>query len=140
MKNKLTKMFASILVTASVSAGAVALSAPAQAGSGGCTLGYACLWESRYFEGRSYGKKFDGVVKASIDNNSNAAAANGKSCGVTRFYDAYTYRGSYFYLQSETKERTNYRDPYLTNGAGKGPNSDENWQDRISYIYFDKCD
>ncbi len=33
----------------------------------------------------------------------------------------------------------NYQDPNLSNGAGYGKNWIQNWENRISYILFDKC-
>lgn len=49
-------MLANLLVLAGFSAGLAAVTVPVQAAPGECESGFACLWESRYYQGRSTGK------------------------------------------------------------------------------------
>lgn len=66
-----------------------------------------------------------------------SAAANGGTCDATRFYDnGAASTGSYFVLNSRTLAGVNYRDPKLSNGAGTGPYSAQNWDNRVSRIVF----
>lgn len=72
-----------------------------------------------------------------MNNKASSAAANGNLCYRTRFYDyAGGASGSYFELYSQTMVNSNYRDPNLRNGAGIGMHRDQNWNDRVSYIWF----
>ena len=112
-------------------------SLPASAGTGACQLGYACIWEHNDYEGLSYGKRYNGPVVSSINNMASSATANGNLCHRTRYYDyAGGPSGSYFELYSQTMVNSNYRDPNLRNGAGIGAYRDQNWNDRVSYIWF----
>jgi len=108
----------------------------AQAGTGACTLGYACLWQNNDYNGTDYGKLYNGSVVSTMDNKASSAASNGKTCSKTRFYDSSNGTGKYFELSSQYLVGSNYRDPNLSNGAGVGPYSGENWSDRVSYIAF----
>lgn len=131
------KIIVSSLIAVTALGSALATATTATAGSGGCTLGYACLWEHRDYEGKSYGKQYDGPVVSTMTNKASSAAANGNQCHMARFYDAATGpTGAYFELYSETRMDRNYRDPNLRNGAGVGPYAKQNWNDRVSYIYF----
>lgn len=129
----------SIIVAAgsAVLLSAVGFVAPAWAGSGACQRGYACLWEDGDYEGLSYGKQYNGTVVSTMNNKASSATANGNLCLRTRFYDnSGGPSGSYFELYSQTQMATNYRDPNLKNGAGLGPYKGQNWDNRVSYIYF----
>ncbi|MGV9182753.1 peptidase inhibitor family I36 protein [Arcanobacterium canis] len=134
------KKIAALAASALVGISSIAFAVPASAGTGECKLGYACLWENRSFDGRSYGKNRDGAVTPSMNNRASSAAANGNVCYATRFYDyANPVGGGFFILWSETKKGKNYKDPNLSNGAGwdvYGNLVKDNWEDRISYIMF----
>lgn len=132
---RMKKLSAAVGGAALVLAG-MTMVAPAYAGSANCPLGYACLWDSEDYGGFAYQQQYTKAVRSDVNNRANAAKANGNICDTTRFYDNRSMTGKYFVLYSQTKKRFNYQDPYLTNGAGEGPYSRENWENRVSYIWF----
>ncbi|WP_346727644.1 peptidase inhibitor family I36 protein [Mobiluncus mulieris] len=105
----------------------------------GCPRGYACLWQYKDYRGYPWNtSSHRATVGGNLNNNSNSAAANGR-CKKTYFYDNDDLTGHYFYLASQHRVGGNYQDPFLRNGAGKGPFAHENWENRIGSIKFDDC-
>lgn len=98
-----------------------------------CALGWACIWKNSNYGGTWDANQYDGIVSMTT---SNSAWANGNSCYRTSFRTGPFDYNPYFILDSQTKIKTNYRDPNLTNGAGTGPYKSQNWKDRIRYIRF----
>ncbi|MCU9995435.1 peptidase inhibitor family I36 protein [Mobiluncus mulieris] len=105
----------------------------------GCPVGYACIWQNKHYNGRYwFQSNHEQVTPDGMNNKASSAAANGSKCRITRFYDSPSPSGAFFILDSQQHGR-NYQDPNLSNGAGYGKNWIENWENRISYILFDKC-
>lgn len=121
--------------------GLVAMPKAAYAGDGNCALGNACIWQHTNYNGNYYGQSAnESSVSSLLNNAASSAAANGKACYATRFYDnGAQATGSYFILNSKYRTGQNYRDPNLVNGAGLGPYNTQNWNDRISRIKFTGC-
>ncbi|TBW20871.1 hypothetical protein EZJ44_08055 [Arcanobacterium bovis] len=140
--NKKTRSLKASIAAVTLAATSLVVAAPiASAGTGACPLGASCVWIHYNYDGIA-GENYShsSPVHASRDNNTKSAAANGKSCYATHFYD---YRwgnsGSYFTLYSKYMKGSNYQDPNLSNGAGVGPYANENWADRISRVTYDGC-
>jgi hypothetical protein len=115
---------------------------PAQAATAGdCIKGHTCLWMEDSYEGTYIGKSASAasLVGTALNDTASSAEANGGSCSTTYYYDTATESGQYFYLNSKTIVSANYEDPNLTNGAGKGTNASENWDNRISSYKFSNC-
>ncbi|NMW64407.1 peptidase inhibitor family I36 protein [Mobiluncus mulieris] len=105
----------------------------------GCPVGYACIWQNKHYNGRYwFQSNHEQVTPDGMNNKASSAAANGSKCRITRFYDSPSPSGAFFMLDSQQHGR-NYQDPNLSNGAGYGKNWTQNWENRISYILFDKC-
>ncbi|QFU97940.1 hypothetical protein KDY119_01446 [Luteimicrobium xylanilyticum] len=113
---------------------------PAQAAAD-CNVGYTCLWMEDNSSGTYIGKSadYDSLVGTKLNDTASSAEANGGSCSSTYYYDTSTRSGAYFYLNSKSLVTANYQDPNLTNGAGKGTNAGENWDNRISSYKFSGC-
>lgn len=94
--------------------------------------------ESDSYDGwRATNEDPSSAVYPAMNNNSESIAANGGTCGLTRFFDEDRGPfGKYIYLFSQTLAGYNYRDPNLYNGAGYGAYSHENWANRIGWVEF----
>lgn len=143
LTRKTTAAFAALVLTV---LGVVAMpkAAHAAGATAACPVGYACIWDyTNYSESGRYWKQSanEQAVPATINNKASSAAANGKACYATRFYDnGAQATGSYFILHSKTRlPNSYYEDPYLANGAGLGDFSGQNWDNRISRIKFTGC-
>lgn len=132
---RMKKLSAAVGGAALVLAG-MTMVAPAYAGSPTCPLGYGCLWDFEDYGGFAYQQQYPGAVRSDVDNRANSAKANGNRCNTTRFYDNRTKTGKYFVMYSATRIGRNYQDPNLANGAGEGPYAGENWNNRVSYVWF----
>ncbi|WP_423716462.1 peptidase inhibitor family I36 protein [Ancrocorticia populi] len=113
----------------------------ASAGTGACTSGYGCIWKDTSYNGLSFGTYNGGGVADKLNDQGSSAAANGKTCKYTRYYDGHSIAGStsYFMLYSKQLLKSNYRDPKLSNGAGTGPGKSQNWDNRVSSIFHSGC-
>lgn len=98
-----------------------------------CALGWGCLWQGSNYSGKWAANQYDGFVNTTV---SNSAWANGNSCHRTSFRTGSGSTNHFFILDSQTRIGSNYRDPNLSNGAGRGQYSGENWKDRVRYIRF----
>ncbi|WP_448062439.1 peptidase inhibitor family I36 protein [Cellulomonas hominis] len=117
--------------------------APAQAGTGLCDSGYACVYQDLSYDGGLYGSaqnttSFWGNLK--WNDKATSASVNGAGCRSTRFHEHADSRpyGAYFTLNSRQLVGSNYRDPDLRNGAGYD-GTGVNWNDRISGFQFVDC-
>ncbi|AWE43217.1 hypothetical protein DDD63_11210 [Actinobaculum sp. 313] len=134
----LRKWLAAPLATLMLLSG-LSLAAPAAQAAPGCASGWACVWQSYSYTGQWAAAKSDGPLSVTSDKNgvaktkSASAWANGRLCKHSYFQDG---KGKSFRLDSEQLVRTNYRDPNLSNGAGKGTYAGENWNDRVRSVVF----
>jgi len=137
----LRKWLAAPLATLMLLSG-LSLAAPAAQAAPGCTLGWACVWRDANYGGPWAAAPADGFLSKASDKGgtakyqSNSAWANGNACHRTSFRTGSRNGDKFFILDSETRVGSNYRDPNLANGAGRGDYSGENWKNRVRYIRF----
>ncbi len=123
----------------------LSFAAPAAQAAPSCASGWACVWQSYSYTGQWAANDRDGALRITSDKagvaktKSNSAWANGKVCSSTYFRDRQPKdkNGNYFTLNSQQVVNSNYRDPNLSNGAGTGKDSGQNWQNRVRYVVFD---
>lgn len=131
------KIFSAVAISVTSLLGITLATASAQAAFPGCISGYACLWQHNNYGGLSYGKQYDGQVVSTMNNKASSAAANGRLCEYTYFYDhGAAATGSYFRLNSQQYGKGYYNDGNLSNGAGIWADHDQNWNDRVSRTRF----
>jgi|GEM_PF-6617687 len=129
-------------LAAALAAAGLALAGTATAAQAAtCNSGYAC-----FFSDLSYGGPLvqrsasQGNLEGNaLNNEATSIATNGSSCTATRFFDASTLTGSYLILDSEEKVGSNFQDPDLRNGGGRGDYSAWDYNDRISGWQFANC-
>ncbi len=131
-----TKVKSVVCAAALVLSGVVVASANAAGalGSDSCLWGNACLWSKQNYSGIRTVHSYDGWH---APTHSNSAVANGRLCYKTMFSsDEASGDAPYFVLFSKINVGMNYQDSYLADGAGTGPFSNQNWQDRVNYVEF----
>lgn len=119
----------------------VGVAAPSYAGTEDCMKGWACIWEDRSYEGSSYGTSWTVKYFDKLRNKASSAAANGASCSATTFYTDWNIfsggvKGHSFTLNSKTLIGHGFRDPNLSNGAGR---STRNFEDDLESLQFTGC-
>ncbi|MFE5309530.1 hypothetical protein [Isoptericola sp. NPDC056605] len=72
-----------------------------------------------------------------VGNIGYGAVSNGSKCR-TLWYKGTGYSGEWFYML-RALDLSNYKDPYLRNGAGTGKYSSNNFEKQVSSLRFTDC-
>jgi len=139
-----------ILSTCVIAFGGVVMTAgAANAAAGDCSPKYWCAWEHTNYQGDQWGSSYNKYNTTTYappfsygsNDRFSSVSANGTSCAYTRFFEHADGKGKSFKLYSQTMKKTNWKDPMLSNGAGilSDGGSSENWNDRISSVWFEGC-
>jgi hypothetical protein len=113
------KKLASVLVGGALAASVLGVASPAQAGTGDCGRGYACMWQDTSYSGAYYKIQYNISFNLNTFNNTTSSIMNnGYSGNLSKayFYDASNYTGTFRRIYDPASGKQ-YIDPYLGNGV-----------------------